>query len=67
MGSVPVNNKHYYRWQLPLAPSAAITTHKAQGITATYGVVYSLPEDWTTSMLPYQDAQVLICYFYLII
>ena len=38
---IKVNNKHYYRWQLPLAPSAAITTHKAQGITATYGVVYS--------------------------
>ena len=38
---VKVNNNYYYRWQVPLAPAAAITTHKAQGITAKNGVVYS--------------------------
>jgi hypothetical protein len=31
--------KHYHRWQLPLEPAFACTTHKMQGITAKYGAV----------------------------
>jgi hypothetical protein len=30
---------HYHRWQLPLEPAFACTTHKMQGTTATYGAV----------------------------
>lgn len=37
--SFRVNGKNYYRWQLPLQPAAAITTHKAQSMTAKHGAV----------------------------
>ena len=30
---------HYHRWQLPLEPAFACTTHKMQGTTATFGAV----------------------------
>jgi hypothetical protein len=30
---------HYHRWQLPLEPALAFTTHKMQGTTATDGAV----------------------------
>ena len=32
-------NKHYHRWQIPLAPAFACTTHKMQGATAKHGAV----------------------------
>jgi ATP-dependent exoDNAse (exonuclease V) alpha subunit len=32
-------NKKYHRWQLPLEPAFACTTHKMQGATAKYGAV----------------------------
>ena len=32
-------NKHYHRWQLPLEPAFACTTHKMQGVTANNGAV----------------------------
>ena len=32
-------NKNYHRWQLPLEPAFACTTHKMQGTTAKYGAV----------------------------
>ena len=31
--------KKYHRWQLPLEPAYAITTHKMQGATAKFGAV----------------------------
>ena len=34
------NNNIFYRWQMPLTPAAAITVHKAQGLTAKFGIVY---------------------------
>ena len=39
--AIKVENIRYYRWQLPLTPAAAITTHKAQGYTARNGIIYS--------------------------
>ena len=32
-------NKYYHRWQLPLEPAFATTTHKMQGATEKYGAV----------------------------
>ena len=32
-------NKYYHRWQLPLEPGFACTTHKMQGATAIHGAV----------------------------
>ena len=32
-------NKNYHRWQIPLEPSFACTTHKMQGSTAKFGAV----------------------------
>ena len=32
-------NNYYHRWQLPLEPAFATTTHKMQGATAKYGAV----------------------------
>jgi hypothetical protein len=31
--------KNYHRWQLPLEPAFACTTHKIQGTTASFGAV----------------------------
>ena len=31
--------KHYHRWQIPLEPAFACTTHKMQGATAKHGAV----------------------------
>ena len=39
--TLKANNVTYYRWQLPLLPAAAMTTHKAQGMTAKNDVVYA--------------------------
>lgn len=38
--SFKVNGQRFYRWQLPLALSFAITAHKAQSITAHDGAVF---------------------------
>ena len=32
-------SKHYHRWQIPLEPAFASTTHKMQGATARFGAV----------------------------
>ena len=34
-----IYKRQYHRWQLPLEPAFACTTHKMQGTTAHYGVV----------------------------
>lgn len=39
MTSFKVHGKSYTRWQLPLALASAITTHRAQSLTARDGVV----------------------------
>ena len=31
--------KKYYRWQLPMEPAYAITTHKMEGATAKFGAL----------------------------
>ena len=39
--TIKSGNVKYHRWQVLLAPAAAITTHKSQGVTAKYGIVYA--------------------------
>ena len=34
-----VYRKHYHRWQIPLEPAFACTTHKMQGATVKFGAV----------------------------
>jgi hypothetical protein len=34
---------HYHRWQLPLEPAFACTTHKMQGATTTYRALIAPP------------------------
>ena len=49
--------QHYHRWQIPIEPAFASTTHKMRGTTAKFGAVIDLPEKkhsqegWTTSQL----------------
>ena len=33
------NSKNYHRWQIPLEPAIASTTHNMQGATAKFGAV----------------------------
>jgi hypothetical protein len=40
-----VNNRKYYRWQLPLIPAAALNTHKVQGLTCPNGIIYQPSEN----------------------
>lgn len=36
-----VNQKSYTRWQIPLLPATATTTHKSQSMTAHNGIIYA--------------------------
>ena len=48
--SINTDGCKYTRKQYPLEPCSATTTHKSQGITAEFGVVFHPGESWVKNV-----------------